>query len=245
MSAAGSVASRNLCPCFLPNAIQRLVEGICTAPEPLAFFVRHVRLEHLDHAAAADDARQGQRDSKLLLIAADRNDRAFVIEHHLGDAGRYDADSVLASIMALDDADVGVAHVFLQLLTPLSYAPRQAARRASRALPPLELRRSLPRTTGTPARSRGRQSPVLRHARDPHQNACRGERETAGCLDRYLCSTPLRRDTPRARYRRADRADRRRREAPRWAPPPRPSGRYRDRLRRFCRAASGGPAGRC
>src|SRR5262249_11998990 len=75
-AAAGSVASRNLCPCFLPNAIQRLVEGICTAPEPLAFFVRHVRLEHLDHAAAADDARQGQRDSKLLLIAADRNDRS-------------------------------------------------------------------------------------------------------------------------------------------------------------------------
>jgi hypothetical protein len=31
-------------------------------------------------------------------------------------------------------------------------------------------------------------------------------RESAGCLERYLCSTPLRRDTPRARYRRADRA---------------------------------------
>src|SRR5215471_7596755 len=119
-AAAGSVASRNLCPRFLPNAIQRLVESICTAPEPLAFFLRHVRLEHLDHAAAADDARQGQRDAKLLLIAADRNDRAFVIEHYLGDTGRYDADSVLASIMAFDDGDVRIAHLSLQLMLQLA-----------------------------------------------------------------------------------------------------------------------------
>src|SRR5262245_62269266 len=117
---ASSAASRNLCPRFLPDAIQRLAQGVCALPKPLAFFVGHVGFEHLDHAAAADDARQGQRNSKLLLIAADRNDRAFVIEHHLGDTGRYDADSVLASIMALDDADVCVAHVFLQLLTQLA-----------------------------------------------------------------------------------------------------------------------------
>src|SRR5262249_34349605 len=119
-AAAGSVASRNLCPCFLPNAIQRLVEGICTAPEPLAFFVRHVRLEHLDHAAAADDARQGQRDSKLLLIAADRNARASFIDPILGNGARCDAFSVLPSIMPLDDADVGVAPFFPQLLTQLA-----------------------------------------------------------------------------------------------------------------------------
>src|SRR5262249_33319355 len=88
--------------------------------ESLAFFLRHVRLEHLDHAAAADDARQGQRDAKLLLIAADRNDRVLVIEHHLGDPGRYDADSELAGIMALDDADVGVAPLSLQLMLQLA-----------------------------------------------------------------------------------------------------------------------------
>src|SRR5262245_25316159 len=114
------VASRNLCSRFLPHAIQRRVQGVRAFAESLAFFLRHVRLEHFDHAAAADDARQGQRDAKLLLIAADRNDRALVIEHHLGDTGRYDADSVLASIMALDDGDVRIAHLSLQLMLQLA-----------------------------------------------------------------------------------------------------------------------------
>src|SRR5262249_31278081 len=100
---------------FLSNAIQRLVEGICAAPEPLAFFIRHFRFEHLDHTAAPDYARQRQRDSEFLLIAADRYHRALVIEHHLGDTDRYDPDAVLAAIMALDEGDVAVAHVSLEL----------------------------------------------------------------------------------------------------------------------------------
>src|SRR6516162_9879366 len=118
-STSGSVGSRHLCSRLLADAIQRFVEGVRTLPKPLAFLVGHFGFEHLDRAAAADDARQGQRDAKPLLIAADRNDRALVVEHHLGDPGRYDADAVLAGIMALDDGDVGVAHVFLQLLPQL------------------------------------------------------------------------------------------------------------------------------
>src|SRR5262249_20977921 len=114
------VASRNLCSRFLPHAIQRRVQGVRAFAESLAFFLRHVRLEHLDHAATADDARQGQRDAKLLLIAADRNDRALVIEHHLGDTGRYDPDSFLASIMAFDDGDVRIAPLSLQLMLQLA-----------------------------------------------------------------------------------------------------------------------------
>jgi hypothetical protein len=47
------------------------------------------------------------------LIAADRNHRALIIQDHLGDTGRNDSDSVLAGIMTLDDADVGVAHLSL------------------------------------------------------------------------------------------------------------------------------------
>src|SRR5262249_49055054 len=77
------------------------------------------RFEHLEHTVPADDARQRQRDPELLLIAADRNHRALVIEHHLGDTGRYDPDAVLAGIVALDDGDVGVAHVSLQLVPQL------------------------------------------------------------------------------------------------------------------------------
>jgi len=50
--------------------------GVRALPRSLAFFVGHFGFEHLDRAAAADDARQGQRDAKLLLVAADRNDRA-------------------------------------------------------------------------------------------------------------------------------------------------------------------------
>src|SRR5215467_1902230 len=111
-----SVGRRHLCSRLLADAIQRRAEGVCALPEPVAFIVGHGGFEHLDRAAAADDARQGQRDAKLLLIAADRNDRALVIEHHLGDAGRYDADAVLARVMALDYGDVGVAYLSLELV---------------------------------------------------------------------------------------------------------------------------------
>ena len=97
-----------------------MFKAVRALAQPLALFLRHFRFEHLDDAGAADDARQRQRDAKLLLVAADRNDRALVIEHHLGDAGRDDADSVLAGIMPLDDADIGVAYLALQLLPQLA-----------------------------------------------------------------------------------------------------------------------------
>jgi hypothetical protein len=54
------------------------------------------------------------------VIAADRNDRALVVEHHLGNPRRHDADPVLAGIVPLDDADIGVAHLALQLLPQLA-----------------------------------------------------------------------------------------------------------------------------
>ena len=114
-----SPAERRLFRQLGPHALERLVEGLRTLAQALAFFVRHFRLENFDHAATADDARQRQRDAKFLLIAADRNPRTFVIEHHLGDPCRYDADSVLAGIMALDDGDVGIAHVSLELVPKL------------------------------------------------------------------------------------------------------------------------------
>src|SRR4029077_5078529 len=112
--------SRTLRPRPRPHALERLLQAVRALAQPLALFIRHFRFEHLADPGAADAARQRQRNAKLLLVAADRNDRALVIEHHLGDAGRDDADSVLAGIMPLDDADVGVAHLALQLLPQLA-----------------------------------------------------------------------------------------------------------------------------
>jgi hypothetical protein len=57
------------------------------------------------HAAAADDARQRQRDPELPPIAADRDCRALVAQHYFGNARRQDADAVLAGIVSLDDCD--------------------------------------------------------------------------------------------------------------------------------------------
>src|SRR5258706_10692543 len=117
-----SAANRDLCAGFVADALERFAESLRTPSEPFPFVLRHVRLEHLDHAATADDARQRQRHAEVFLITADRNDRALVVEHHLGDTRRYNPDSVLARAVALDDGDVGVAHVFLGRLPQLVHA---------------------------------------------------------------------------------------------------------------------------
>ena len=67
-------------------------------------------------AAATDDARQGEGHPKLRLQAADGDHGVLIVEHHFGNARRYNADAVLARIMAFDNCDVGVAHVLLYLL---------------------------------------------------------------------------------------------------------------------------------
>src|SRR6185312_1586026 len=64
-------------------------------------------------------------DAVGCAVAADRNDRALVAQHHLCDARRHHADAVLARIVAFDDGDVGVADILLDGL------PRRLAGKAA------------------------------------------------------------------------------------------------------------------
>src|SRR5262249_3548033 len=157
---------------------------------------------------------------------------SLVIEHHLGDAGRYDADTVLAGIMTLDDGDVGIAHVSLELVPQLAHplaAPLEQCRHGNSADP----------CRGPHEHLRG---PVVADHLRFDMCGIRTEmlaEVNAKALAVEICARaqhPRPRERPRARYRRADRADRRPREEPRWAPPARSSARYRDRFRRSCRA---------
>src|ERR1700722_8486024 len=50
-----------------------------------------------------------------MLVAADRNCRAFITQHDFRDPRRHNADTILAGIVPLDDGDIGVTHVLFQL----------------------------------------------------------------------------------------------------------------------------------
>src|SRR5580692_5118532 len=100
---------------LLPDMLQRGLQARGALVQTFALLRRQLRLQHRNYAGAADDARQRQRDAERRLVAADRDRRALVTQHHFGNARRYDADAVLAGIVPLDDGDVGVADVALEL----------------------------------------------------------------------------------------------------------------------------------
>src|ERR1700747_1864897 len=51
-----STAGRDFGARFVANALEGFAQRLRALSEPLAFVLRHVRLEHVDDAAAADDA---------------------------------------------------------------------------------------------------------------------------------------------------------------------------------------------
>src|SRR5215469_17148385 len=86
-------------------------QRIGAALQPVALLRRHRRLEYLSDAVAIEDARQGQRDAVARLVRADRDDAPLVAQNDFGDARRHDANAMLAGADALDDRDLGKAHL--------------------------------------------------------------------------------------------------------------------------------------
>src|SRR6202043_1300828 len=80
------------------------------------FVVRQGRVEDLEAALTSDDARQRQRHAKLWIVNPDRNHRALVAQHDLGDPGANQSNSVLAGSYALDDCYICVANFILDRL---------------------------------------------------------------------------------------------------------------------------------
>src|ERR1700692_444524 len=103
---------------MIANSLQRGFEDCGAVLQTGLLFVREFRLQNIDDAAAAHNARQGQRHP-LLVKASDRNDGALILKHHLGDPDRYDSDTILTGIVTFDDSDVGVANLFLDSLSEI------------------------------------------------------------------------------------------------------------------------------
>ena len=104
---------------MIANSLERGLEDFGTVLQTGLLLVREFRLQNIDDAAAAHNARQGQRHPKLLVKASDRNDGALILKHHLGDPDRYDSDTILTGIVTFDDSDVGVANLFLDSLSEI------------------------------------------------------------------------------------------------------------------------------
>jgi hypothetical protein len=77
--------------------------------------VGHLRQERLDNALPSDHARQRQRDTVARVVGANREYRALISQHDLGEARGDHADAVLACAEAFDDRDIGKAHVLFHL----------------------------------------------------------------------------------------------------------------------------------
>src|ERR1700730_4507958 len=102
----------HLCSC---GTSQRLPEAFSTAFECQPLLVRHIRVQNLDHAVPSDHAGKRKSNSKFLMEAADRDRRPLVADDDLRDPRRYDADAILARVIAFDDGDIGVADVLLEV----------------------------------------------------------------------------------------------------------------------------------
>src|SRR4030088_615184 len=65
----------------------RFLEARGAAFEPLLLLVGHCRLEHLDDALAADDARQRDRGAEARIVGAGLEHRTFAAHDTFGHAG--------------------------------------------------------------------------------------------------------------------------------------------------------------
>ena len=81
--------------------------------------------------AAADDARQREGHPKPRLQTANWDHGVLIVEHHFGNAGRYDANAVLAGVMAFDNCDVGITNFLFYLVRAVRRLFRRAFSKAS------------------------------------------------------------------------------------------------------------------
>jgi hypothetical protein len=98
----------------------------------------HLRQERLDNALPSDHARRRQRDAVVRIVDANREYRALISQHDLGDARADRADAVLARAEAFDDRDIGKAHVLLHLAAEsVKAAPPRFASASTTPIPPI------------------------------------------------------------------------------------------------------------
>src|SRR5215469_15071331 len=96
----------------LPRGLH-LLQCFCAAFESIVLVHGEFRFQDFERPIAADDGWQRKGDTVTAVIAASRNGNTLIAQDRFRDARRYDADPVLARVVAFDDRDVGIANFTL------------------------------------------------------------------------------------------------------------------------------------
>src|ERR1700730_18085752 len=94
------------CPPLFGSALVQVfsncaAQGFRAPLQSARLVVGHLRQERLDSTLSSDHARQRQRDAIARIKGANREYRALISQHDLGDARGDHADAVLAPAAAL------------------------------------------------------------------------------------------------------------------------------------------------